>query len=95
MKIAIGAIIAVIVLFFAVPMIAGGTTTTCKALESQTVSNTATNVAGSSTGVVHNVINSVGQAGVTGQVASAEASQDHPNTPSGISCTADYWKSML
>jgi hypothetical protein len=95
MKAIIGAIIVVVVLFFAVPMIAGGTTDTCKALESQSVSNTATSVAGNNTGVIHNVINSVGQAGATGQAATATEAQAHPNTPSTVSCTADYWKHML
>jgi len=95
MKAIIGAIIVVVVLFFAVPMIASGTTNTCQALESHSVSDTATSVAGSNTGIVHNVINTVGQAGATGQAASATESQAHPDTPTGISCTADYWKQML
>jgi hypothetical protein len=95
MKAIIGAIIVVVVLFFAVPMIASGTTNTCQALESHSVSDTASSVAGSNTGIVHNVINTVGQAGATGQAASATESQEHPDTPTGISCTADYWKQML
>lgn len=88
-------IILLIVIFFGVPMVSEGTTNTCQALEKATVSNTATNIAGSNTGVVHNVINSVGQAGATGQVASANASQEHPNSPTPITCTYEYWQKLL
>jgi len=95
MKAVIGAIIVVVVLFFAVPMIAAGTTNTCQALESHSVSDTASNIAGSNTGIVHNVINTVGQAGATGQTATATEAEAHPNTPSTVSCTADYWRQML
>jgi hypothetical protein len=72
-------IILIVIVFFAVPMVSEGTTNTCQALEKHNVSATATNIAGSNTGVVHNVINSVGQAGATGQVA----------------CTVNYWKDIL
>ena len=88
-------IVLIIVVFFVVPMAAEGTTNTCKALEKVTVSNAATNIAGSSTGVVHNVINSVGQAGATGSVASQNAAEDHPNTPSPVTCTFEYWQKLL
>jgi hypothetical protein len=95
MKPIIGAIVIVLVLFFTVPMIAGGTTNTCQALEKQKVSDAATNIAGSNTGVVHNTINAVGQAGATGAVASGMEAQDHPDTPSPVSCTFDYWRTIL
>jgi hypothetical protein len=95
MKGLIGAIILVVVVFFAVPMVASGTTNTCQALEQHDVSKTATNVAGSNTGIIHNVINTVGQAGATGDTASATESQEHPNTPTVVSCTASYWKSFF
>ncbi len=88
-------IVLVVVVFFVVPMIAEGTTDTCKALEKQDVSTAATNIAGSNTGVVHNVINSMGQAVATGQVASTQSSEQHPNTPSPITCTFHYWKNIL
>jgi len=95
MKAIIGAIVLVVVVFFAVPMIAAGTTNTCQALEQHDVSNTATNVAGSNTGIIHNVINTVGQAGATGQTASTTESQAHPDTPTPVACTFDYWKSFF
>jgi hypothetical protein len=91
----IGVIVVIIVAFFAVPMVAQGTTNTCQALERHDVSNTATSIAGSNTGVVHNVINSVGQAAATGDVASTAEAQDHPNSPTTVSCTYSYWKSLF
>jgi hypothetical protein len=95
MKAIIGAIIVVVALFFVVPMVAGGTTNTCQALEKQSVSNAATSIAGSNTGVIHNTINSIGQAGATGDVASQTMAAQHPDTPSPVSCTYYYWKSMI
>lgn len=95
MKGILAAIICAIAIFFAVPMIAEGTGNTCKALEKRTVSDTATNIAGSNTGVVHDVINAVGQAGATGKVASANASEEYPNTPTPIACTYEYWQQLL
>jgi hypothetical protein len=91
----IGVIVVIIVAFFAVPMVAQGTTNTCQALERHDVSNTATSIAGSNTSVVHNVINSVGQAAATGDVASTAEAQDHPNSPTTVSCTYSYWKSLF
>lgn len=95
MKALIGAIIAVVVVFFAVPMLAGGSMNACQALERHDVSNAASSIAGSNTGIIHNVINSVGQAGATGDTASAAESQAHPNVPSPVSCTFQYWKSFF
>ncbi len=88
-------VILVIIVFFAVPMVSEGTTNACQALEKHNVSATASNVAGSNTGVIHNVINSVGQAGATGQVASTDASQEHPDAPTPLTCTYNYWKDIL
>lgn len=95
MKGLIGTIILVVVVFFAVPMLAGGSMNSCQALERHDVSNTASNIAGSDTGIIHNVINSVGQAGATGDTARAAESQAHPNMPTPVSCTYQYWKSFF
>ena len=88
-------VIILIVVFFAVPMVSEGTTNACQAVEKHNVAATATNIAGSNTGVVHNVINSVGQAGATGQMASANASEAHPDAPTPLTCTYEYWKDIL
>jgi len=45
--------------------------------------------------VIHNVINSVGQAGATGQLASTDASQAHPDSPTPVTCTYEYWQDIL
>jgi hypothetical protein len=88
-------IILLVVVFFATPMVTERTTNSCQALERYQVSNTATNIAGSNTGVVHDVINSVGQTGASGQVASTDASQEHPDAPTPVTCTYNYWKDLL
>ncbi len=89
-----GAIVILIALFFIVPMIAGGTTNVCQALESHNVSNAAGSIAGGKSGPVFGVINTIGQAGATGAATSTAEANAHPNTPSVISCTASYWKSL-
>ncbi len=95
MRPAIGAIITVIVLFFLVPMIIGGSANTCQALEKHVVSTQASNIAGSTSGPVYNTINNAGQSAATGQIASTLMSQNHPDAPTGVSCTYYFWKSML
>jgi len=89
-----GAIAVLIVLFFAVPMVVGGSTNACQALEKHDVSNTAASIAGGSSGPVYGVINTIGQAGATGQSATASESNAHPNTPTPVSCTVDFWRSL-
>jgi len=90
----IGAIIVLIVLFFAVPIIAGGSTNICQDVEAHDVSKTASNVAGSSSGAVYNVINSVGQVGATGAIEKQKQANDNPNTPSVVGCATDWWRSL-
>ncbi len=90
----IGAIIVLVVLFFAVPIIAGGNTNICQDVESHNVSKTASNIAGSNSGVVYNVINSVGQVGATGDAEKAKQANDNPNTPSVVSCAGAWWQSL-
>ncbi len=94
MRIVIGAIIILVVVFFAVPMVARGSMNACQALEKHNVSSTASNIAGGSSGPVYVVINTIGQAGATGQTAAAQETNEHPNTPTPVSCTVDFWKSL-
>jgi hypothetical protein len=91
----IGAILVVIVLFFAVPMVLGGSVNTCQALEKHVVSTQAANLAGGTSGPVYNTINNVGQSAATGQIASTMMAQNHPDAPTGISCTYYFWKSLF
>lgn len=90
----IGAIAVLVVIFFAVPIIAGGNTNICQDVESHNVSKTASSIAGGSSGPVYGVINSVGQLGATGNAEQAKQSEDHPNTPSVVSCAGAYWQSL-
>ncbi|MDE8349996.1 MAG: hypothetical protein POG74_11035 [Acidocella sp.] len=90
-----GAAVVVLVGFFAVPMVVAGTTNTCQALEKHNVSAAATNIAGSNSGVVHDTINNIGQSMATGQLTQSVMAQDHPNSPSVVSCAYYYWKDIL
>ncbi len=90
----IGIVIAAVAVFFLVPMIAGGSANVCQALEKHDVSMAASNIAGGTSGPVYGVINSVGQSAATGNMAATSEANDHPNTPTAISCAASYWKSM-
>jgi hypothetical protein len=94
MKLVLGAIVVLIVIFFAVPMIAGGSMNACQALEKHNISTAASNIAGGASGPVYSVINSVGQSFATGQSTSAQEVNNHPNTPTAISCTISYWQSL-
>jgi hypothetical protein len=91
----IGAILVVIVLFFAVPMVLGGSVNTCQALEKHVVSTQASNIAGGNSGVVYNTVNNAGQSAATGQIASTMMAQNHPDAPTGVSCTYYFWKSLF
>ncbi|MDE8347481.1 MAG: hypothetical protein POH28_15105, partial [Acidocella sp.] len=84
-----------VAIFFIVPMIAGGSVNACQALERSKVSNFASTVAGGNHGTVYNALNSVGQSVATGKVASAVVANEHPDSPAPLSCTYDYWTSML
>jgi hypothetical protein len=94
MKIAAGIIVLLVAIFFIVPMVAGGSANVCQALEKHNVSDTASSVAGSKSGPVYGVINGVGQSMATGNAESAKQANDHPNTPTAISCAAKYWQSL-
>jgi hypothetical protein len=95
MKFLVGAIILVIVVFFAVPMAVGGSVNTCQALEKHVVSTQASNIVGGTSGPVYNTINNAGQSAATGQIASTMMAQNHPQAPTGVSCTYYFWKSMV
>jgi hypothetical protein len=90
----LGVIAMLVILFFAVPVIAGGSTNICQDVESHNVSKTASNITGTSSGPMYNVINSVGQVGATGNVEKAKQSSDNPNTPSVVSCAGAWWQSL-
>ncbi len=89
-------IVLIVLVFFGVPMVAEGTTNTCQALERHVVSTQAQNIAGgSTTSPTYNAVNSTGQAGATGQVASTMMQQNHPDAPTPLSCTYYFWKSLF
>jgi hypothetical protein len=91
----IAAIVLLAIIFFAVPMVSQGTTNACQALEKEKVSSTASSIAGGTSGPVYNTVNSVGQAVTSGQTAATAEATDHPNSPTPVSCTYDYWKAII
>ena len=89
-------IILVVIVFFGAPMLAEGTTNTCQALERHVVSTQASQIAGGNTNSpTYNAVNSAGQSQANGQIASTMMAQNHPQTPTGISCTYFWWKSLF
>jgi len=96
MKGIIAVVVVVVLAFFVVPMAAEGTTNTCQALERHVVSTQASNLAGGDTSSqTFAAVNGAGQAGASGAVASTMMQQNHPDTPTPISCTYFYWKSLF
>ena len=88
MKTIIGAVIVLIAVFFLVPMVVGGSTNLCRAVEQHNVSNAASNIAGGSSGPVYGMMNTIGQAGATGQATRMAEANAHPDIPTSISCAA-------
>lgn len=94
MKIASAIIAILVVLFFIVPMLVGGSVNVCQALEQHNVSKTASSIAGGTSGPVYGVINTIGQAGATGQTKSAMQANIHPGLPTAFGCTVSFWQSL-
>jgi hypothetical protein len=95
MKTVAGAFVMLLALFFLVPMVVGGSINACQALEKHNVSKTASSIAGGSSGPIYGVINTIGQAGATGQSTSMAEANAHPNTPTTVSCTISFWRSLV
>jgi hypothetical protein len=93
-KTLLGAAVALIAVFFAVPMVAGGSTDICQDVESHDVKTTALTITGTDSGPMYNVINSIGQAGATGEVERQKQAAAHPHVPVLLSCTAAFWQSL-
>jgi hypothetical protein len=94
MKILVSAIVALVIVFFAVPILVGGSTNVCQDVEVHNVKTTASNITGTNSGPMYNVINSVGQIGATGNAEQAKQDNLHPNVPSVVSCSAAFWQSL-
>jgi hypothetical protein len=94
MKITIVIIVLIVAAFFIVPMAVGGSTNVCQALEKHNVSKSAASIAGGNSGPVYGVINSIGQAGATGQTETNIQANAYPNSPTAISCAASFWRSL-
>lgn len=94
MKIAAISIALLVVLFFIVPILVGGSTNICQALEQHNVSKSASSIAGGTSGPVYGVINTIGQAGATGHTEAAMQANDHPGLPATIGCTLSFWQSL-
>ncbi len=90
----LGAVFAVLAVFFAAPMVAGGSTNICKDVEAHNVQTAASAIAGNDSGTMYSVINSIGQAGATGDIERYEQRSAHPHIPLVVSCTVAFWRSL-
>jgi hypothetical protein len=93
-KTLLGAVFALIAVFFAVPMVAGGSTDVCQDVELHNVKTIALTITGTDSGMMYNVINSAGQAGATGEVERQKQEATHPYLPTVLSCAAAFWHSL-
>ncbi|MDD2794736.1 hypothetical protein [Acidocella sp.] len=87
-------VVAGIVLFFVVPLIAENTGNECQALEKYNASNAARNVTGSTTGPIYGMLNGLARSVATGEATSAAEANAHPNIPVSVSCAYDFWKAF-
>jgi hypothetical protein len=87
-------VLAGIVAFFAVPLIAEGTGNECQALEKYNASNAARSVTGSATGPIFGMLNGLARSVATGEATSAAEANAHPNIPVSVSCAYDFWKAL-
>jgi hypothetical protein len=94
MRYVLGVFIVAVVVFFAVPVFMGGNANICQGLEQYNVRTSAANIAGGTTGPVYGVINGVGQSVATGQAPTTTEANEHPNTPTPISCAISFWKTL-
>jgi hypothetical protein len=94
MKVTTGIIAILVAVFFIVPMMIGGSPNVCQALEKHNVSKTASSIAGGTSGPVYGIINTVGQAGATGQTEANLQADAHPQMPATIGCTFSFWQSL-
>lgn len=97
MKFLLGVLAALALLvaaFFIVPMLEGGTTNVCKAVDEYRVSKTAASVAGGNSGPVFGTLNSIGQMVATGEISGDEAANRHPNLPAPVGCALVFWQAL-
>ncbi len=87
----LGAAAALIILFFAVPMAAGGSTNICEAVALHNVNTTASSIAGSNSSDMYRVINTADQPGDAEQ---QKQTHDHPHIPGAVSCAGAFWQSL-
>lgn len=93
-KTLLGTAFALAVLFFAVPIVVGGSTDICQDVEVQNVSTTASNIAGGNSGPMYSVINTAGQLGTTGNIEQQKQAHDHPHIPTVVSCASAFWHAL-
>jgi cobalamin synthase len=94
MRTILGCILILAAIFFIVPMVMGGSANICQALEQHNVSKAAASIAGGHSGPVYGVINTIGQAGATGQTEAATQASAHPDAPTPVSCAMSFWTSL-
>lgn len=94
MKLFLGIILALLVLAFAVPVLAEGSTNICLDVMLHSGEETDSFVPGSSSGVMYSVIESSTRDGRLGSAEEVQMARLHPDIPPVLSCTADFWASI-
>lgn len=94
MRLVLAAAIACAALFFAVPIVAGGSTDVCQDVALHDVQGNAPAGRMSTSSTMYNVMDSAATVGSSGhEVHDAEA-RLHPHVPPAIACAAVFWKSL-
>lgn len=98
MRLVLAAVIAAAVLFFAVPIVAGGSTDVCQDVALHEVQGTARAGRMSTSGTMYNVMDSASTmgslGGSLGHAAHDMEARLHPHVPPAVACAVVFWKTL-
>ena len=94
MKFVLGIFIACVALFFATPIICGGSPDICQDVPVPMVSSAAPTAGVGNSLQMYHVIQSAGATATGGSAERDRETRLHPHIPPVISCTADFWASL-
>lgn len=94
MKYLLAAAIACGALFFAVPIVVGGSTDVCQDVTVSDVQGSGPTGSMSTSSTMYNVMNQAAVVGSLGDQAHDRVARQHPHIPPAVSCAADFWKTL-
>jgi hypothetical protein len=94
MRIVLAAAIACAALFFAVPIVAGGSTDVCQDVALSDVQATGPAPRVSTSNTMYNVMDPAASLGSLGNETHDRIAKLHPHIPPAVSCAAVFWKSL-